>query len=318
MALDEASRAVIAAAAAAGRKPLAESTPDEARAMSGLNRDIYGPGPDMASVSDDVVHGVDGSFPVRVLVPPGELQGLIVYCHGGGWVLGDIDDFTTLAKLVAVRARCAVVMVDYRMAPEHRFPTAVNDAWAALQWAYERREQIVGRDAPLIVAGESAGGNLAAVLALRARDESGPPIALQVLIYPVTDFDPDNTSYLDPENKLLLSREAMLWFWDHYVPDVADRRHPHASPLRADDLSGLAPALVLTAEHDVLSDEGAAYAAALAEAGVPVDFEQVAGQMHGFFTMVNIVPGSAAAIERVGAAIDRALADETAPTSGRG
>lgn len=318
MALDEASRAVIAAAAAAGRKPLAESTPDEARAMSGLNRDIYGPGPDMASVSDDVVHGVDGSFPVRVLVPPGELQGLIVYCHGGGWVLGDIDDFTTLAKLVAVRARCAVVMVDYRMAPEHRFPTAVNDAWAALQWAYERREQIVGRDAPLIVAGESAGGNLAAVLALRARDESGPPIALQVLIYPVTDFDPDNTSYLDPENKLLLSREAMLWFWDHYVPDVADRRHPHASPLRADDLSGLAPALVLTAEHDVLSDEGAAYAAALAEAGVPVDFEQVAGQMHGFFTMVNIVPGSAAAIERVGAAIDRALADETAATSGRG
>lgn len=318
MALDEASRAVIAAAAAAGRKPLAESTPEEARALSGANRAIYGPGPDMASIADEVVHGVDGSFPVRVLVPPGEVQGLIVYSHGGGWVLGDIDDFTTLAKLVAVRSRCAVVMVDYRLAPEHPFPTAINDAWAALQWAHERCAQIVGREVPLIVAGESAGGNLSAVLALRARDGGGPPIALQVLIYPVTDFDPHNTSYLDPDNKLLLSREAMLWFWDQYVPDAADRRHPDVSPLRAEDLAGLPPALVLTAEHDVLSDEGAAYAAALAEAGVPVDFEQMAGQMHGFFTMVNIVPGSAAAIERVGSAIDRALAGETAAASGRG
>lgn len=318
MALDEASRAVIAAAAAVGRKPLAESTVDEARALSGSNRALYGPGPEMASIADEVVHGVDGSFPVRVLVPPGQLQGLIVYCHGGGWVLGDIDDFTTLAKLIAVRSRCAVVMVDYRMAPEYRFPTAVNDAWAALQWAYQRRVEIVGHEAPLIVAGESAGGNLSAVLALRARDENGPPIALQVLIYPVTDFDPHTTSYLDPQNKLLLSREAMLWFWDHYVPDVADRHHPHVSPLRAEDLSGLPPALVLTAEHDVLSDEGAAYAAALADAGVPVDFEQMAGQMHGFFTMVNIVPGSAVAIERVGAAIDRALAGEAAAPSRRG
>ncbi|MDR1999483.1 MAG: alpha/beta hydrolase, partial [Frankiaceae bacterium] len=270
MALDEASRAVIAAAAAAGRKPLAESTPAEARAMSGANRAVYGPGPDMASISDETVPSTGGSFGVRVLVPPGEVQGLILYCHGGGWVLGDLDNFTTLAKLVAVRARCAVVMVDYRLAPEHRFPTAVEDAWAALRWADERRAQIAGREVPLIVAGESAGGNLSAVLALRARDEDGPQIALQVLIYPATDFDPDNASHLDPENQLLLSRAGMLWFWDHYVPDPADRHHPHASPLRAPDLSRLPPALVLTAEHDVLSDEGAAYARALAAAGVPV------------------------------------------------
>lgn len=316
MALDEASQAVIAAAAAAGRKPLAESTPEEARALSGANRAVYGPGPRMASVADEVVRGEDGPVRVRVLVPPGDPQGVIVYSHGGGWVLGDLDDFTTLAKLMAVRSRCAVVMVDYRLAPEHPFPAAVNDAWAALRWAHEHSPRIVGRPVPLIVAGESAGGNLSAVLALRARDENGPPIALQALIYPVTDCDTGTASYLDPRNALLLSRDAMLWFWDQYAPDAADRAHPHASPLRAPDLAGLPPALVLTAEHDVLSDEGAAYAAVLADAGVPVEFEQMAGQMHGFLTMVNIVPGSAAAIERIGAAIDGALAGQPAARRG--
>ena len=318
MALDEASQAIVAAAAAAGRKPLIESTVEEARAMSGMSRDLYGPGPDMERIENVVVDGVDGSFPVRVLVPPGQVQGLIVYFHGGGWVLGDLDDFETLAKTVAARAQCAVVMVDYRMAPEHRFPAAANDAYAALLWAAGRCDQIAGRTVPLITLGESAGGNLSAVVAQRARDEHGPHIALQIMIYPVTDWNPQTGSYLDPANKLLLTRDGMLWFWDHYVPDESDRHHPHASPLRAADLSGLPPALVLTAEHDVLADEGAAYAQAMRKAGVEVDFEVMAGQMHGFFTMVNILPGSAAAIERVGAAIDRRLASLAEPAGERG
>lgn len=287
--------------------------------MSGLSRALYGPGPDMASVEDVVIDGVDGSFPARVLVPPGQLQGLIVYCHGGGWVLGDLDDFQTLAKTLGARTRCAVVMVDYRLAPEHRFPAAANDAWAALLWAHDRCAQIVGREVPLIVAGESAGGNLAAMLALRSRDEQGPPIAMQVLVYPVTDWNPNTASYLNPENKCLLTREGMFWFWDHYVPNEADRHHPYASPLRASDHCGLPPALVLTAEHDVLADEGRAYAEALSAAGVEVEFEQMAGQMHTFFTMVNILPGNAVAIERVGQAVDRVLADHTsAASAGRG
>ncbi len=151
---------------------------------------------------------------------------------------------------------------------------------------------------PLIVAGDSAGGNLAAVVALRARDRGGPRIALQVLIYPVTDADLDRPSYVDPDNQLLLTRDAMVWFWDHYVPDAARRAEPDASPLRADSLAGLPPAVVLTAEHDVLRDEGEAYAERLREAGVPVDFRRHEGQTHGFFTFL-MLPGSERGFQHV-------------------
>ncbi len=158
-----------------------------------------------------------------------------------------------------------------------------------------------------MVAGDSAGGNLAAVVAQRARDENGPAIALQVLVYPATDSDLDNGSYRDPDNQLLLTRDAMVWFWDHYAPDPASRANPDASPLRAADLSGLPPALVLTAEYDVLRDEGEAYAERLRQAGVPVEFRRFEGQMHVFFTLVNVLPASAEALDLVAAAVGRSL-----------
>jgi acetyl esterase len=200
------------------------------------------------------------------------------------------------------------VLVEYRLAPEHRYPTAVDDSYAALEWVGTRLASIAGRDdAPLIVAGDSAGGNLAAVMALRARDRGGPPIALQVLIYPVTDADFDRSSYTDAENQLLLTREAMIWFWDHYLPDASRRMEPDASPLRTIDVGGLPPAVVLTAEHDVLRDEGEAYAERLAAAGVPVDFKRYAGQMHGFFTML-FLPGSERGFQQVVKAIRACLA----------
>jgi acetyl esterase len=272
---------------------------------------LAGPGPELASVRDEQVATADGDhFTVRVLVPAGDIRALVVYYHGGGWVIGNLDTHDHLVRVLANRLRAAIVNVDYRLAPEHRFPAAVEDSWAALLWANERMTEIAGGLVPLAVMGDSAGGNLAAVVARRARDAGGPQLASQVLVYPVTDADLDTASYLDPETQLLLTRESMIWFWDHYAPDLADRAHPDASPLQASDLSGLAPAIVVTAEHDPLRDEGEAYAERLALAGVPVAQQRFAGQMHAFFTMVGVLPGSAAAIDYVAEQLDRQLATE--------
>jgi acetyl esterase len=303
MAVDYATKAILEQMASAGGTPLHEGTPEDARALGKAFAAMAGPAPVMARVEDHEVAVAGGSIPVRVLVPPQGARGVIVYLHGGGWVIGAIDEFDTMARKLAERTSCAVVLVDYRLAPEHQYPIAVDDSYAGLEWAAARIEEITGRaDVPLIVAGDSAGGNLSAVMALRARDRNGPKIALQVLIYPVTDADFDRSSYLDPENQLILTRDAMVWFWDHYVPDAARRREPDASPLHAADLSGLPPAVVLTAEHDVLRDEGEAYAERLKEAGVAVDFRRHAGQTHGFFTFL-LLPGSERGFQQVVKAI---------------
>jgi acetyl esterase len=299
MALDGATRSILEQMAAAGGKPIHESTPEEVRALGKAIAALAGPAPAMARSEDHEIPVMDGAISVRVLVPVQGARGVIVYLHGGGWVIGTIDEFDTMARKLAERTSCAVVLVDYRLAPEHRYPVAVDDCYAALEWTAARLADITGRDdVPLIVAGDSAGGNLAAVMALRARDRNGPRVALQVLIYPVTDADFDRPSYVDPDNQLLLTREAMVWFWDHYVPDVARRHEPDASPLRAPSLAALAPAVVLTAEHDVLRDEGEAYAERLIEAGVPVDFKRHVGQTHGFFTLL-LLPGSERGFQQV-------------------
>ena len=299
MALDVATRAILEQMASAGGKALHEGTPEEARALGKAFAALAGPAPAMAS-SDDHQIAVEGAtIGVRVLVPPQGARGVVVYLHGGGWVIGTVDEFDTMARKLAERTSCAVVLVDYRLAPEHRYPAAIDDSYAALEWSAAHAREITGRDdVPLIVAGDSAGGNLAAAMAIRARDRNGPKIALQVLIYPVTDADLDRPSYVDPANQLLLTRDAMVWFWDHYVPDVARRAEPDASPLRAASLAGLAPAVVLTAEHDVLRDEGEAYVERLQQAGVPVDFKRHAGQMHGFFTFLPL-PGSERGFQHV-------------------
>jgi acetyl esterase len=303
MALDHATKALLEQMAAAGGTPLHEGTPDDARALGKAFAEMAGPAPVMGRVEDHEIAVAGGSIPVRVLVPPQGARGVIVYLHGGGWVIGAIDEFDTLGRKLAERTSCAVVLVDYRLAPEHRYPTAADDCYAGLEWAASHLEEITGqRDVPLIVAGDSAGGNLSAVMALRARDRNGPKIALQVLVYPVTDADFDRPSYHDPDNQLILTREAMVWFWDHYAPDASRRAEPDASPLRATDLAGLPPAVVLTAEHDVLRDEGEAYADALREAGVAVDFKRHSGQTHGFFTIL-LLPGSERGFQQVVKAI---------------
>ena len=307
MALDIATQMLLEQMAATGGKPLHEGTPEEARALSPGRVEMAGPGPEMGRVENLEIPAPGGAVPLRVLVPVQPARGLIVYYHGGGWVLGAIDESDSLARKLAERTSCAVVLVDYRLAPEHRYPTAVDDSYAALQWV---AENAAAKDVPLFVAGDSAGGNLAAVMAQRARDRGGPSIDLQILIYPITDADFERPSYTNPENQLLLPKELMVWFWEHYAPDPNSRAEADASPLRAADLSGLPPAVILTAEHDVLRDEGEAYAQRLEQAGVPVNFKRYPGQTHAFFTLL-MLPGSELGFQQVVKAIKACLAQRS-------
>lgn len=311
MALDRATVRFVEQLAEAGGKPLAECTPQEARAFGAGWAEFNGPAPEMARVEEHTIPTTGGTLPLRVLVPIQRPLGVLVYYHGGGWVTGSIDESDTVARKLAERTSCAVVLVEYRLAPEHRYPTAVDDSYAALEWAGNHLADMAGRDAPLMVAGDSAGGNLAAVMALRSRDRVGPTIALQALIYPVTDADFSRPSYEDrgagPYSDQLLSREAMIWYWDHYLPDQSRRTEADASPLHAGDFSGLPPAVILTAEHDVLRDEGEAYAEALRAANVPVDFKRYPGQIHGFFTTLAL-PGSELGFQQVVNAVRACIA----------
>ncbi|MGH9133283.1 MAG: alpha/beta hydrolase [Ilumatobacteraceae bacterium] len=311
MPLNDALTAFLTEMTASGVKSIAESTPEEVRSLTAGLAELFGSGPDMERVEDHVIPVEGGSIAARVLVPSASPRGVLIYYHGGGWVIGgNVDEFDTLGRKLAGRTGCAVVLVDYRLAPEHRYPTAVDDSYAALLWVNERIADIAGAVVPIIVGGDSAGGNIAAVVARRSRDRGGPPIALQALIYPVTDADLDNSSYTAAENQLMLDRSGMVWFWDHYLPDVERRVEPDASPLRADDLSGLPPAIVLTAEYDVLRDEGEAYADRLAAAGVAVDRHRHEGQMHGFFTLL-MLPGHEDAIDQIASSIDARLPANT-------
>ena len=311
MPLNEAITAFLTELAASGAKPIEASTPEEVRALTAEIKDLYGEGPEVARVEDHMIPVEGAEIEARVLVPDGTVRGVLIYYHGGGWVIGgDIEEFDVLGRKLAAGTGCAVVLVNYRLAPENCYPCAVDDAYAALEWVAARVSDIAGADVPIIVGGDSAGGNLAAIMTQRSRDRGGPPIAFQALVYPVTDADLDNASYTADENQLMLTRDGMIWFWDHYVPDEAQRKDPDASPLQAPDLSGLPPAVVLLAEYDVLRDEGQAYADRLRESGVPVDVHVHPGQMHGFFTLL-MLPGHDEAIDQIAAALDAHLAATT-------
>jgi acetyl esterase len=289
---------------AEGGPPLDELTVEEARKLPGELREAIGPGPEVARVEDISVPGPASSIAARVYEPAPDPQGTVLYYHGGGWVIGSIDDMDAVCRALAVASGCRVVNVEYRLAPEHRFPAALDDAYAALLWV--DAELAGGR--PVVVAGDSAGGNLSAVCALRARDEAGPAIALQVLVYPVLDHDYTTASYEEHgDSGLLLGKAEMVWFWDHYAPREEDWSSPYASPLRADDLSGLPPAYVLVAEYDPLRDEGLAYAERLRGAGVPVTVRRYDDQLHAFFHMVNLMESADQAVREVGEAIRKSV-----------
>jgi acetyl esterase len=290
--------------AAVGVPPTWEQTPEQVRAGFAPVREMIGPGPEVASVRDISIPGQAGEIPARVYSPVADPPGTVVYYHGGGWVIGSVDDWDAVARALAVASGCDLVSVDYRLAPEHRFPAAADDAFDALAWVGSS----LGAGRPLVVAGDSAGGNLAAVSALRARDAGGPPLTLQVLIYPVTDHDLDRPSYRAYDGaEFIVNRGDMAWFWGHYAPDHAARSNPYAAPLRATDLSGLPPAYIVTAEHDPLRDEGFAYAERLQAARVPVEHRHYGTQIHGFYTMVNVMDDANKAVAETGAAIRAAM-----------
>jgi acetyl esterase len=291
-----------------GAPPLISMTPEEARQAAPFFIDLIGAGPDVAVVRDIEIPGPNGLIPARVYNSVPDPVGTVVYYHGGGWVLGTLDEFDAVCRALAVASGARVVSVDYRLAPEHRFPAAADDAFAALVRIAERHPA-----EPIVVAGDSAGGNLAAVSALRARGAGGPEIALQVLVYPVVDCDLTRPSYVEcSTGELFLNTAEMVWFWDHYAPDAAEREHPHASPIRASDLAGLPPAYIVIAEHDPLRDEGLAYAAALEAAGVPVTVARYDDQIHAFFWLVNVMESGDRAVADAGTAIRDAMASAPA------
>ena len=301
MALDSATQNFLQMAAEAGGKPPWEVSLAEARGAGAAFATLQGAGPEVQSIEEHQLEGGGGPFNVRVYSPQAEPNSVFVYFHGGGWVLGDIAEQDVLARNLTAETGSTVVMVNYRKAPENPFPVPADDAWTALLWAAERKEELTGRpDAPLVVAGDSAGGNLTIITTHRAREAGAPKIDLQVLVYPVTDADFERASYLAPENQLMLNKTMMEWFWDQYVPDPSQRHHPEASPLQVADLSGLPPAVVFVAEHDVLRDEVEAYARRLQEAEVPVEEILVDGQMHGFISMINILPAANETVRAIG------------------
>jgi acetyl esterase len=301
---------------AMGRKPPIEGTPEESRQASKARRAIVGPGVAVARVENISIPTPSGAIRARFFVPAGELRSLIVYIHGGGWVIGELDDFDAFARELATQAKAAVLLVEYRLAPEKQFPTQVEDCWAALQWAAQQAPKLLGRTLPLVVAGDSAGGNLATVCALRARDRAQdrttPRIDLQVLVYPVTDADFDTPSYNTYEDGPFLTRETMKWFWNHYLPDAKARQNPEASPLRAPSLAGLPPALVLYAEYDPLRSEVEAYAEAMKRAGVTVTMRRFDGTIHSFFTMFRILDDSISGIAAVANEIKKRFGGKSA------
>jgi acetyl esterase len=281
-------------AADPSRPRLHELEPAAARAQAASVVSLIGPGPDVADVHDVAIPVRGATIPARMYAPK-RSHGTVVWFHGGGWVVGGLDTHDPMCRTLADAARCTVVSVAYRLAPEHPFPIPLEDAWAALLWVSANHPST-----PLVVAGDSAGGNLAAVCALRARDRGGPRLALQVLVYPVTNHDTTTTSYIERGGEgALMGRRSMEWFWDQYVPDPAARANPEASPLRAHDLSRLPPAVVVTAEYDPLRDEGRAYARRLRESGVAVTAHHYADMAHPFFAFVNVFQRSDEAVARV-------------------
>lgn len=272
--------------AAAGRPALSDGTPKQSRALVAAGRTALGPGADVGSITDLSIPTRNGAIPARLVLPRTAPIGLVVYLHGGGWVIGELDDYEVLARHLATLSGCAVLLPDYRLAPEHKFPAGLEDCEDALLFAAEKVAEFCGASVPLVVAGDSAGANLGTVAVRRLRGRVA--FALQALLYPVSDCDFDRPSYLAHGEGLPLTRKDMLWFFDHYAPR-AQHGDPDISPLRAPDLSGLPPALIVTAEYDVLGDEGEAYADRLASAGVPVTHRRAAGLPHGFARLHNHV-----------------------------
>ena len=311
MPLDPQCEAVLAAAASVG-SPLDQTDPCVMRAAyRGTTASYWHPTAELAAVVDRRCPGRFCEIPVRIYRPrsggDGALPALVFY-HGGGWVLGDLDTHDHLCRHLAHAAGACVVAVDYRLAPEHKYPAALEDAVAAARWIAANGHELGIDGTRLALGGDSAGGNLAAAAALVLRDEGGPAIRLQLLFYPALDFTADNTSLAEFASGYLLTRAAIEKFADWYLPDRATRAEPLASPQRAAHHRELPAAFIMTAEFDPLRDEGAAYAETLRRAGVPVDYRCYPGMLHGFARMGGRIDLALNALDDAAAALRKAFA----------
>ncbi len=287
-----------------------EMTPQAARALHNQKAAILDAKPEPVYRAEDrAVPGASGDIPVRVFTPRASEEPLavLVWLHGGGHVIGSLDSYDSLCRQLALRADCMVVSVGYRLAPEHKFPAAVEDSFAALKWVGEQAGSLGADARRMAIGGDSAGGNLAAVAAILAREGGGPPLAFQLLVYPPTAPFPDSASQHALSDGYLLTRKHILWFQGHYLRSDDDRRDFRYAPLLCPNLSGLPPALVIVAEYDPLRDEGIAYAKRLREAGNQVELMDYPGMVHPFFSMSGAVDVARQAIADAAAALRRAF-----------
>lgn len=254
---------------------------------------------EMAGIKEEEIDGPSGKIPLRIYIPEKEKSlSVIVYFHGGGWVVGCIDGVDRISRYLAKQTESIVISVDYSLAPENPFPGAVNDAYASLRWAAANAASLGGDPSRIAVAGDSAGGNLAAAVSLMARDRGGPRIKYQVLLFPVTDTSRTGTeSYNNFSEGFFLTKTQMQWFIDQYLPEEKDRLNPYASPLLAKSHKGLPPAVVITAQFDPLRDEAEAYAEKLRQAGVPTAHKRFDGMIHGFVCMDSLTPCAFGALD---------------------
>jgi acetyl esterase len=309
MPLDPQVKALLDGMAALGAPPIHSLPPEHARLALKMMRAPSVEETPVAKVENRTIPGPAGEIPVRIYTPEGGGPfPTLVFYHGGGWVIGDLDTHDPLCRNLTKGASCLTVSVDYRLAPEAKFPAAVDDSVAALQWVAAHASELGGDGARLAIGGDSAGGNLAAVAAQVAKQRGGPALRFQLLIYPPTDFTAQTASSKENADGYFLTYEDMVWFRDHYLNSLDDRVNPLASPMLARDVSGLPPALIITGEFDPLRDEGELYGAKLRAAGVPVTISRYDGMIHGFLSFANAIEGGRRGVDEASAALRAALA----------
>jgi acetyl esterase len=307
MPLDPQAQTVLEAMAALGTPAL--GTVSAAEARSAIAARPLPPGAPVANVENRAIPGPAGEIALRIYTPEGQAPfPVLVWFHGGGWVLGTLDGIDHTCRELANTAGCVVVSVDYRLAPEHKFPACPDDCETAYRWVVSNAVTFGGDPQRVAVGGDSAGGNLAAVVCLRAKKRNDPLPVFQLLVYPVTDYDFDRRSYQANADGYMLTQSAMRWFFDQYVNGPEDMAHPDVSPLHAEDLSGLPPALIVTAEFDPLCDEGEAFGERLRKANVPVTVTRYDGMIHGFFGMFPMIDKGKDAVRQASDALASAFA----------